>query len=258
MPMRTCPECGSSVKLENMKRHYANVHPGKDPSAAITEQEHREVVRATRAPRPSIVSRGWFKIAVVVIVLVALGYVGLPYILGSQPGSGFNVVSYCGVEGSVEHYHPLVLIYYGGKQQLLPADIGISSSETNPAYQCTNGGAHVLHTHDGSGVVHVELPAVPASSPTLGQFFTIWGEPLTASAVASLSGGVTATMYDSDTHAFTDYSANPTSIPLYVSPQGPSANPYPIPQNLIWNGANGDGQSGGTFSGEIIWLNVTA
>lgn len=258
MPVRTCPECGSSVKLENMKRHYANVHPGKDPSAAITEDEHREVVRTTRTSGPSIVSRAWFKVGVIVVVLAAAGYVGLPYILGAHTGSSFDVVSYCGVEGSVEHYHPLLLIYYSGQQQTLPADIGIASTETNSAYQCANGAIHVLHTHDSSGIIHAELPAVPASSPTLGQFFTIWGEPLTVSAVASFTGRVTATMYDADTHAYSDFSSNPSSVPLYVSPQGPSANPYPIPQNLIWNGANGDGQSGGAFTGEIIWLNVTA
>jgi hypothetical protein len=31
-----------------------------------------------------------------------------------------------------------------------------------------------LHTHDASGTIHVEN----ASDPTLGQFFAIWGVPL--------------------------------------------------------------------------------
>jgi hypothetical protein len=258
MSMRVCPECGSTVKLENMKRHYANVHPGKDPSAAISDEEHREVVRSTRPAGRPLYAQAWFKVGVTVIVLAAVGYVGLPYILGTHTGSGLDIVSYCGAEGSVEHYHPLLLIYSSGQQQLLPADIGISTSETNPAYACAGGGGHVLHTHDGSGIIHVELPAVPSSSPTLGQFFMIWGEALSPSAVAGFSGHVTATMYDSDTHTSHDFSSNPSSIPLYAPPQGPTANPYPIPQGLTWGGANGDGASGGAFSGEIVWLNVTA
>ncbi len=256
MPMRECPECGSSVKLENMKRHYTNVHPGKDPSAAISEEEHREVVRASR---PSGSSTGLRRIALVVVVIALLagvGYVSLPYIIG-YTGSGFNVVSYCGGEGTVEHYHPLLVINVGGVQKEIPADIGLSPGETNPAYPCSSGG-HAIHTHDGSGIIHLELPVVPSPTPTLGDFFTIWGQPVSSSGVWTFAGSVTATLYDSDTHVSTDFSANPASIPLYPSPQGPTANPYPIPQSLIWNGAYGDGQSGGVFSGEIIWLNVTA
>lgn len=256
MSMRECPECGSSVKLENMKRHYANVHPGKDASAAISEEEHREIRRTARVGGSSVVARRAALILAVVAVLAVVGYFGLPYLLGSHVSSNFNVVAYCGGEGTVEHYHPLLVINVGGVQKEVPADIGISSSETNPSYQCGSGG-HAIHTHDGSGIIHLELPVVPANAPTLGDFFTIWGQPLSASGVWTFSGSVTTRMYNSDTHASTDFSSNPTAVPLYPSPQGPSANPYPIPQNLIWNGAYGDGQSGGTFTGEIIWLNVT-
>lgn len=256
MAMRACPECGQSVKLENMRRHYAKVHPGKDPSAAISEEEHREIRRARRVGGSATASRRVALILVVVAAIVAAGYLGLPYLLGVQSGSGFNVVASCDA-GSMEHYHPLLLVYVNGAQKVLPADIGISSTETNSAYLCSSGD-HVLHTHDGSGIIHVELPVIVSTSPTLGDFFMIWGQPLTPSTVSVYSGAVKATMYDSDTHATTDFSSNPTGVPLYASPQGPTANPYPIPQNLIWGGANGDGASGGMFSGEIIWLNVTA
>jgi len=255
MAMRQCPECGSSVKLENMKRHYANVHPGKDPSGAISEKERLEIRRTSRVGASSVAVRRVALVVVVIAALAAVCYFGLPYIVGYHP-SNFNVVAYCGGEGSVEHYHPLLVIDVGGVQKEVPGDIGLSPSQTNPSYACSSGG-HAIHTHDGSGIIHVELPVVPSSSPTLGDFFTIWGQPLNPSGVWTYSGSVTTTMYDSDTHTKTDFSANPTSVPLYASPLGPAANPYPIPQNLIWNGAYGDGQSGGQFSGEIIWVNVT-
>ena len=256
MAVRACPECGQTVKLENMKRHFANVHPGKDPSAAISEEEHREIRRATRVGGSSKARRRVALVLVVIAVAIGIGYVGLPYVI-SHLGSNFNVVTYCGGEGTVEHYHALLLIYVAGAQKPVPADIGLTPAETNPAYQCSSGG-HALHTHDGSGIIHAELPVVPAAAPTLGDFFTTWGQPLTPARAWVYSGTVTTTMYDSDTHATTDFSANPTSLPLYPSPEGPTANPYPIPQSLIWNGANGNGASGGFYSGEIIWVNVTA
>ncbi len=254
--MRECPECGQSVKLENMKRHFSNVHPGKDPSAAISEEEHREIRRASRAGGSSIARRRAAIVLAVIAVAVGVGYFTLPLIPGLQ-SSSFNVVTYCGGEGTVAHYHALLLIYANGAQQVVPADIGLSASEENPTYACSSGG-HALHTHDGSGIIHAELPVVPSTTPTLGNFFTIWGQPLTPSNVWTYSGTVTTTMYDRDTGHTTDFSSNPGSVPLYPSPQGPTANPYPIPPNLIWNGANGDGSSGGYFTGEIIWVNVTA
>ncbi len=256
MAMRECPECGSSVKLENMKRHYANVHPGKDASSAISVEEHREIVRSSRVARSSTAGRRVAVIVLVILALAAVGYLGLPYILGNRGAANFNVVTYCGGEGTVAHYHPLLVINVNGVQKEVPADIGISPSETNPGYSCGSG-LHDIHTHDGSGIIHLELPVIPQTAPTLGDFFTIWGQPLTPSGVWTFSGTVRTAMYDSDTHASTDFSANPASVPLYPSPQGPTANPYPIPQNWIFNGAYGDGQSGGTFTGEIIWLNVT-
>ncbi len=267
MSMRICPECGSSVKLENMKRHYANVHPGKDPSAAITEEEHREVVRASRSRGPAIYTRRSFQIAVAAILIVAVGFVGMPYVLKGLPsGGGLNIVSSCGLEGTVEHYHPLLVINDNGVQQHLPydssqgVDIGGLNQPgyTNPAYYCPSGEVHVLHTHDGSGIIHVELPQTVTSSPSLGDFFTIWGEPLTTGTVWTFTGHVSAVIYNSDTQTVKDYSSNPTSIPLYEPAGGATANNYNIPQNYIFNGAYGDGQAGGSFSGEIIWLNVTA
>ncbi len=265
MAMRECPECGQSVKLENMKRHFTNVHPGKDPSAAISDQEHREIVRASRPGGRAFYRSRAFQALVVIVLLVTVGYFGLPYILGAHSGSGDQIVTYCGVEGSVEHYHPLLVINDNGVAQHLPydssqsADIGAINSPTytNPAYYCPGGQLHVLHTHDGSGIIHIELSWSPSSAPTLGEFFQIWGQTLTPAGVWTYSGHVTAQMYDSDTHISADYSSNPGSIPLYVPAAGPQGGAYSIPQSLIFNGAYGDGQSGGMFSGEIIWLNVT-
>ena len=258
MTLRKCPECGQSIKLENLRKHYGNVHPGKDPSAAISEQEHRQVRKSARKRSPAFYTRRPFQAGLAVIVLVVAAYVGLAYVYKPVPTS-YNVVTDCGEEGQVTHYHPLLVINYNGNQQIVPAEIGVSNTPdlTNPAYYCTNGGIHGMHTHDRSGIIHLELPHVLPTPPTLGDFFTMWGKPLNSGAVWQFSGTVHADVWNADARTVTDYSSAPGSIPLYTPAGGPTANIHPIPQEWIFYGANGDGKSGGYYGGELIWLNVT-
>ena len=202
--------------------------------------------------RPSLSSirskRGLFLTVVVAIAIV--GSLLAFFFIVNPTAPGGNIRTYCGGEGSAAHYHPLLVINFNGAQQSVPTDIG---------FNCPGGGLHALHTHDASGILHAELP--PSISlnppPTLGDFFAIWGQPLTSSHVWSFSGGVTATVHDMDNGQTTDYSSNPSSIPLRVPAGGPTWNGDPIPQGLIFNGQYGGGSSGGNFGGEIIWLNVS-
>jgi hypothetical protein len=204
------------------------------------------------------------------VAALVIGSAVVYLVIFAPPSPGTDVVTYCGGEGTAAHYHPLLVIDVDGTQQPLPydqgqsADIGYIDSPgyTNASLYCPTSavgpGIHALHTHDGSGIIHAELPPNVRGTPTLEDFFEIWGEPLSSSSVWTYSGSVRATVLDSDTHRTTDYSSNPGSIPLYASAAGPTANPYPIPQSLIFNGKYGEGESGGTFSGEVIWLNVTS
>jgi len=61
----------------------------------------------------------------------------------------------------------------------IPSDLGIVNA-ADGTRQCI----YSLHTHDNSGMLHVEAP-VPGTF-TLGQFFDIWGQPLTPTNVAGL------------------------------------------------------------------------
>ena len=253
--------------------------PGSDPGRALKSIYFQRRARADRGgkdrkrePVLSGPSAGrWLprRTLALGVVAVLIGSV-VTYLVVFAPASpGTNVVTYCGGEGSASHYHPLLIINVDGTQQPLPydrsqsADIGFIDSPgyTNPSLYCpataAGPGIHALHTHDGSGIIHAELPPHVAGTPILGNFFEIWGEPLSHSTVWTYSGSVTATVLDSDTHQTTDYSSNPASIPLYAPLAGPTANPYSIPQSLIFNGQYGEGSSGGTYSGEIIWLNIT-
>jgi hypothetical protein len=78
-------------------------------------------------------------------------------------------------EGQVLHIHQHLDLYVDGKQVTVPAQIGIDAA---------GGFISDLHTHDTSGVMHVESPMQQSFS--LGQFFAVWGLPLNAECIDSL------------------------------------------------------------------------
>lgn len=65
------------------------------------------------------------------------------------------------------HLHAHLEVYKDGAQIVVPSLIGIGP-----------GGAYVsaLHTHDATGVIHVESPTI--ADYTIGQLFAEWGVPL--------------------------------------------------------------------------------
>ena len=78
-------------------------------------------------------------------------------------------------EGQVVHIHQHLDLYVDGKKVTVPAQIGIAA---------TSAFISDLHTHDDSGIMHVEAPKVQSFS--LGQFFAVWGVRLDARCVGSL------------------------------------------------------------------------
>lgn len=92
-----------------------------------------------------------------------------------------------GAEGTAQHIHAHLDIYVNGKAVEVPADIGIPP----------DGGITPLHTHDASGIIHVESPDAKAVY-TLGQFFDIWGVQLTATSVGGYrdTAGEQLAVYD--------------------------------------------------------------
>lgn len=72
-------------------------------------------------------------------------------------------------EGTVEHYHSHLDILWNGQRVTVPAEIGISLGSDGKA-----NGISALHTHNESGVIHVEA-ATAGQAYTLGQLFTQWG-----------------------------------------------------------------------------------
>lgn len=78
-------------------------------------------------------------------------------------------------EGMVEHIHAHLDVVVDGRPVLVPASIGIDRARS---------GISPLHTHDDTGVVHVESPAKRSFS--LGELFTQWGVSLSADNIGAL------------------------------------------------------------------------
>jgi hypothetical protein len=72
------------------------------------------------------------------------------------------------------HTHQHLAIFDHGKPLVVPPNVGQPAGK-----RCL----YWLHTHTPDGVIHVEAPVDRAF--TLGDFFLIWGEPLTAGRAAS-------------------------------------------------------------------------
>jgi hypothetical protein len=125
-------------------------------------------------------------------------------------------------EGTVLHIHQHLDLYVNGRRVTVPAGIGIDEAQ---------GFISPLHTHDETGVIHVESPDLRTF--TLGQFFGVWGLRLTPRCL----GGYCATGSKA-LRVFADgkrYSGDPWALPLAAHEEilvafGTRAQlPHPIP-----------------------------
>jgi hypothetical protein len=114
------------------------------------------------------------------------------------------------VEQVAYHIHTHLTVYVDGKLRPIPAGIGL----VEPIAQQTPDGPfdgasrcyYWLHVHAQDGVIHIESPTT--TTYTLGQFFAIWNQPLSASQVGPSEGKLTVFVDG------TRYSGNPAGIPL--------------------------------------------
>lgn len=96
------------------------------------------------------------------------------------PGDTAKAVRAAGIpmlsaEGMVEHIHAHLDVLVDGRPVPVAASIGIDR---------VGSGVSPLHTHDDSGVLHVESPVERSFS--LGELFTQWGVSLSADNVGAL------------------------------------------------------------------------
>lgn len=126
----------------------------------------------------------------------------------SSGGSGQTVDSVpclTGNMGTGYHVHAYVGLIANGVWEAIPQAIGMKnaveptksgeSSDTDEVL--TADCFYKLHTHDYSGIIHVEDPTQPQNFnvdqtyATLQTLFDEWGEPITAMSAATFNGAVT-------------------------------------------------------------------
>jgi hypothetical protein len=91
----------------------------------------------------------------------------------------------------VQHIHVHLVILDDGANVTVPAGIGVGRPwGTDPDGFISTGSCFAwIHTHDTTGVVH--LFSADGKSYTLGQLFSVWGQPLGAGHAFNFSGQVT-------------------------------------------------------------------
>ena len=151
-------------------------------------------------------------------------------------GSTADGIQCSSSEQTVYHIHAHLAVFVNGAQRTVPYGIGIPCGTATPE---ASGGPYAgsgtcfywLHSHDQSGVIHIESPVQKLY--TIGDYFAIWGQPLAGGQVGPAKGTLTAyvngTRYTGDPRSIT-LNAH-TLIQLDVGTNVPP-QPYTFPAGL--------------------------
>jgi hypothetical protein len=151
--------------------------------------------------------------------VVLLSVTGMARAQAATPrGDPVAGISCDAMEGSRIHIHQHLTILDHGRPVAIPLNVGRPLEK---------GCLYWVHTHTPDGVIHIEAPQFRPF--TLGDFFAVWGEPLsrTQAASARAAKGQALRVWVNGTR----YTGDPRTIPLaahtdIVIETGP---PYPTP-----------------------------
>lgn len=160
----------------------------------LTKKERRELAREQRQEEQVRAGLGG-KILKLVIGLLVIGLLAAAgWWFLRQPGiTEEEIISRRGL-----HWHPELTILIKGERQEIPANIGIGAVE------------QPIHTHDSTGVIHMEMTGLIVKKDTrLGRFFEIWGKQFNSNCIfdfcASEEGKVKMTVNDQESSEFENY-----------------------------------------------------
>jgi hypothetical protein len=112
-------------------------------------------------------------------IAAALAVVGAMAVVRARASPAIDGVA-CQTDGSMAlalHIHQHLALYDRGRPVPVPAGIGTGMAAFNAP--CL----YELHVHRADGLISVETPR--RRSYTLGQFFAVWGQPLSRRRLAS-------------------------------------------------------------------------
>ena len=153
-----CEVCGVMFKDEHgLAQHKSAKHPVVESGVKFNSKK----------------IRNW-TIFIVIVGFVIFGIVWLIY-------STYSAINYCKVAPVTEvdigghtnlalHIHSKLIIIIDGKQQIIPANIGILPGIMRP-----------IHTHATDNEIHIEGPC--QRDFTIGEFFQIWNKPFSSECI---------------------------------------------------------------------------
>ena len=132
-----------------------------------------------------------------------------------SPGQSVDGIQCQAGEQVAFHIHSRLTIFVNGKSERVPYGVGIAGPQTQPGigvpFVVSGACFSWLHTHAADGIIHIESPVQRVF--TLGNFFDVWGQPLSRTQVGPAQGKVTA-LFDGKV-----WLGNPRDIPLQAHAQ---------------------------------------
>jgi hypothetical protein len=117
---------------------------------------------------------------------------GLEHAATGAPVDGIECQT---MEQVLFHIHAHLAVYVDGRARGIPEGIGIAPPRhevQTPEGPFVDGGScyYWLHGHTADGIIHIESPV--QRTLTLGNWFDLWGQPLSATRVGPATGTVIA------------------------------------------------------------------
>jgi hypothetical protein len=127
-----------------------------------------------------------------------------------RPNTSVDGIQCQGGEQTLFHIHARLALFVNGKQEKVPAGVGIYHPQSEPTqrgpFVASGACFSWLHTHASDGIIHIESPV--QRTFTLGNFFDVWAQPLSKTQVGPAKGAVTAFLNGKE------WTGNPRAIPL--------------------------------------------
>ncbi len=111
---------------------------------------------------------------IIPLIIIAVGIGGFVWYSATRPVAPEDeIISRRGI-----HWHPELSVFIKGQKQEIPANLGIGIRHES------------IHTHDSSGVLHLEIQGVIRKKDIrLSRFFEIWNKQFNSSCIFEFCNG---------------------------------------------------------------------